>query len=275
MRPRFGPADACREAATFDERGEPSSHETSTWLRRLRLGETFQELQASIRDADLLISSSLQGLAPWVHEATGIPWINATIFPMEFQAPRSEPEPAGWRALLNHRNDVRRELGLPPLADERWRDYYWSDRRILVATSTYFCQPLIQDHPQARITGFWFDEPVGDDWMPDPALANFLADGPAPLVPTLSSLPVQDPVRIVTLHAEAAARLGVRLVIQQGWAGLSRDALAASPIIRPEAILFCRARPTRLALPAMCRGDSSRWDRDDCPGSAVWLSRAR
>ena len=181
---------------------------------------------------------------------------------MEFQAPRSEPEPAGWRALLNHRNNVRRELGLPPLADERWRDYYWSDRRILVATSTYFCQPLIQDHPQARITGFWFDEPVGDDWMPDPALANFLADGPAPLVPTLSSLPVQDPVRIVTLHAEAAAQLGVRLVIQQGWAGLSRDALAASPIIRPEAILFCRARPTRLALPAMCRGDSSRWDRD-------------
>jgi UDP:flavonoid glycosyltransferase YjiC (YdhE family) len=213
-------------------------------MRGLRLGETFRELEASIRGADLLISSSLQGVAPWVHEATGIPWINATIFPMEFQTSaesngsRTESEQTVWRALFDHRNDVRRELGLPPLADLEWRDYYWSDRGILVATSTHFCQPHLSNRPQARITGFWFDEPVGDDWTPEPALAAFLADGPPPLVLTLSSLPVQDPDRFVTLHAEAAALLDVRLVIQQGWAGLRPDALRASPIVRPEAIHF-------------------------------------
>jgi len=240
----FGPDDARREAASFDEQAGQSSHETPIWLRRLKLRETFLELRAAIRDADMLISSSLQGLAPWVHEATGIPWINATIFPMEFQASGQsegtppEAEQAGWRAIFDHRNDVRREVGLLPLADEQWRDYYWSDRLVLVATSTHFCQPLIHDRPQTRVTGFWFNEPVGDAWAPDPALAAFLAEGPEPLVLTLSSLPVEDPARVVMMHAEAATRLGFRVIIQQGWAGLSGDSLAASSIVRPETIHF-------------------------------------
>src|SRR5262249_23302646 len=45
---------------------------------------------------------------------------------------------------------------------------------------------------------------------------------------TLSSQPVKDAAHVVAVHAEAAARLGSRLVIQAGWAGLRREALPAA-----------------------------------------------
>jgi UDP:flavonoid glycosyltransferase YjiC (YdhE family) len=240
----FGAEQARQSAATFDETTRESARETPNWLRRLNLGPTFLELRAAVRDADMLISSSLQGLAPWVHEATCIPWVNATIFPMEFDLAAnsnrelSESERGHWRAIFDHRNEVRSQVGLPGLPDDQWRDYYWSDRLVLVATSGHFCRPRVGERPQARITGFWFDERWDDESAPDPALVAFLAEGPPPLVLTLSSLPLEDPARVVTLHAEAATRLGVRLIIQEGWAGLTREALAMSSNVRLEAIHF-------------------------------------
>jgi UDP:flavonoid glycosyltransferase YjiC (YdhE family) len=240
----LGHEEARRRVAIFNEGGRPTAEELEEGLRQLHLAETFEDLRAAVRGADLLVSSSLQGLAPWVHEAVGIPWINATIFPMEFHPP-SEPEgPDGaaerahWRILFDHRNRVRRQVGLAPLGDEAWRDYYWSARLVLVASSAHFCRPPLEGRPQARMTGFWFDEPAAGDWSPDPALGEFLARGAAPLVLSFSSLPLEDPARVVALHAEAATLLGLRLIIQQGWAGLTRDHLPAAPGIRAEDIFF-------------------------------------
>src|SRR5262249_51220778 len=90
----------------------------------------------------------------------------------------------------------------------------------------------------ARMTGFWTDDAAFAGWTPDDELARFLAAGPPPIVLTLSSLPVADPARVVTLHAEAAARLGVRLVIQQGWAGRKATNLPAGAAVRHDDLLF-------------------------------------
>jgi UDP:flavonoid glycosyltransferase YjiC (YdhE family) len=242
----YSAAEAGNQAASFDEQGPKERIEgLAEELAKLGLGRTFRELRAASAGADLLVSSSLQGVAGWVHEAIGVPWVSATIFAAEFPheeagspaATPSSSERAHWRILFDYRNAIRHDVGLPPLPDDAWRDAYWSRRRILVASSTHFSQPRLDNRPQARMTGFWFNDPALD-WMPGEELTAFLDSGPPPLVLTLSSLPVQDPARVVTLHATAVALLGARLIVQQGWAGLTRENLPASASIRDEDIHF-------------------------------------
>jgi UDP:flavonoid glycosyltransferase YjiC (YdhE family) len=255
----FGQDEAKRKSRSFAEQASPEPEELAEDLQRIDLGRTFLDLREAARGADLLISSSLQGVAPWVHEATGVPWINATIFAMEFPhsdeptPPKTDAERAYWRVMFDHRNAVRDAVGLPPLDDDRWADAYWSDRLVLVASSAHFSEPRLGGRPQARMTGFWFDEPTADDWSPDSALAAFLDGGPPPLVLTLSSLPLEDPARVVALHAEAAARIGARLIIQQGWAGLGRSDLPASSNVREEDLHFTAHAPHDWLFPR-CSG---------------------
>jgi UDP:flavonoid glycosyltransferase YjiC (YdhE family) len=69
------------------------------------------------------------------------------------------------------------------------------------------------------MTGFWFDDDTGGPDLIDGALRSFLDSGPPPLVLTFSSQPLRHPGAILDAHVEAARRLGLRLVIQRGWAG--------------------------------------------------------
>jgi len=254
----FGENEARQRARSFAEEGRRGPADLAEDLRRLDLRRTYCDLHAAVEGADLLVSSSLQGVAPWVHEATGVPWINATIFAMEFphtdgpSPPQSDEERAHWRVIFDHRNAVRAEVGLPPVADAHWRDVYWSDRLVLIASSAHFSAPRLEERPQARMTGFWFDDAMTPDWSPDPGLSAFLAGGPPPLVLTLSSLPVEDPARVVRVHAEGAARVGARLLIQQGWAGLSRSDLPASTASGEENLHFTGHVPHDWLLPR-CR----------------------
>lgn len=142
--------------------------------------------------------------------------------------PRPEETEQGrvlWREVFAYRNQVRANLGLAPLPDDDWQGRYWSDRLILVASSARFSRPALDQWPQARLTGFWFDDPATAADAASAAVEEFLAGGEPPLLLTFSSLAVEDPAPIVALHAEAAARVGRRLIIQQGWANLGPEAL--------------------------------------------------
>jgi UDP:flavonoid glycosyltransferase YjiC (YdhE family) len=210
-------------------------------LERLDLGRVYRDLAAACAGADLLMSASLQGVSGWVHEATGVPWFNGTIFPMEFDhagdPPRESGPATGLRAeLFAYRNSVRAELGLPAVRDEEWRARYWSDRLILLACSPHFSRPLLGPWPHAHMTGFWFDDRAAPGETGDSGLDAFLADGDEPLVLTLSSQVVKDAGRVTALHAEAAARLGRRLIVQKGWAGLGPVDLPAS--VDPSRVYF-------------------------------------
>jgi UDP:flavonoid glycosyltransferase YjiC (YdhE family) len=118
--------------------------------------------------------------------------------------------------------------------------YRDSRRLILLASSPHFSRPRLDHWPQARMTGFWFDDDLGD-WSPDEELVDFLDVEPRPLALTFSSLPVQDASRVVALHVEAAARLGRRLLIQSGWARLDRAALPDG--VMPGAFRFAGSLP--------------------------------
>src|SRR5262249_55024401 len=80
----FGAEQVRQQAAQFDRPERSGSDEALERFRRLELGRTARELLASCKHADALISSSLQGTSSWVRERSGIPWITATIFAMEF-----------------------------------------------------------------------------------------------------------------------------------------------------------------------------------------------
>jgi UDP:flavonoid glycosyltransferase YjiC (YdhE family) len=224
---QFGPEEVRQRAALFD-RPEPATEaEIRERFRELELARTARDLAAVCRGADAVISSSIQGTTSWVRELIKIPWISATIFAMEFPhegipLPGESPY---WPLLVEVRNEARAELGLEPVPADAWEGRYWSKRLVLIASSRHFSQPVLNAFPQARQTGFWCDPPSGDEAAIDPDLHAFLDAGPAPIVLSFSSQPVRDPAAVVAVHAEAARRLGLRLVIQKGWAGFDRTML--------------------------------------------------
>jgi UDP:flavonoid glycosyltransferase YjiC (YdhE family) len=223
----FGPAEVRQRAALFDRPEPATENEIRERLRELELPRTARDLMAACRGADAVISSSIQGTTSWVEELINIPWISATIFAMEFPhkgilLPGESPY---WPILVEARNEARAELGLGPVPADAWERRYWSKRLVLIASSRHFSQPILDAFPQARQTGFWCDPPSGDEAAIDPDLRAFLDAGAAPLVLSFSSQPVRDPATVVAVHAEAARRLGLRLVIQKGWAGFDRAML--------------------------------------------------
>ena len=93
-----------------------------------------------------------------------------------------------------------------------------------------------------HVTGFLFAEekPFEAAGM----LAEFLDDGPAPLVVSFGSMVHDDPKRVSRLIFEAASELGSRVVLQRGWSGLvderpSSDCCCVGYV--PHAWLFRRA----------------------------------
>lgn len=83
----------------------------------------------------------------------------------------------------------------------------------------------VSPFPHVTQTGFWFyEDPRWSEWRPDALLKTFMAEDP-PLVLSFSSLPLEDPAQVLALHARAARILGLRLVVQQGWAGFSLEQL--------------------------------------------------
>jgi UDP:flavonoid glycosyltransferase YjiC (YdhE family) len=248
----FGHEEARRRAFVFDHWSRFSDQEIRNQWRYIDIDQCYRELAVACRDADLLVASTLHWAAPMVHEKLGIPWITASVLPMQFPhadcpaPPMTEQDQRLMPELLHHLNPIREDLGFGKLAFDEWSYYQYSNRSILLASSRHFSQPRLDHLPQARMTGFWFDDDPGE-WSADPELLDFLDVEPGPLVLTFSSLPVQDAARVVELHMEAAARLGRRLLIQRGWAQLDPSALPGE--VTPEAVRFTGSLPHAWLFP--------------------------
>jgi UDP:flavonoid glycosyltransferase YjiC (YdhE family) len=250
----FGSEDAGRRAIVFDHWTRLSDQEIEDHWRAHDIDRSYSDLTTACRGADLLVASSLQAAAPMVHERSGIPWITVSLLPMHFPhadqpaAPGTEQDSPLMGKLVRFLNQIRSKLGFAELSPEAWSGYGYSSRLIVLASSPHFSRPLLDGLPQARMTGFWFDDDR-DEGPPDldPALLDFLDVAPAPLVLTFSSLPVRDAPRVVALHIEAAARLGRRLLIQRGWARLDREALAEG--VMPGAVRFAGSLPHAWLFP--------------------------
>jgi len=85
--------------------------------------------------------------------------------------------------------------------------------------------PAPADWPRtAAVCGYWFTS-TGPAWKPDPALADFLDAGPAPVYVGFGSMVGSDPGKTVEKVLEAVRLAKVRAILATGWGGMQHAAL--------------------------------------------------
>lgn len=232
----------------------------TTWLLRDLMLPATRELHAAlaplVSGADLLVASELVYPAPLLAETTGVPWVSYALAPISLPSvhdPSLLPGPPGthWFQSLGPRANrlllraarvrtygwwapvrrLRRELGLPPGANPIFDGKY--SPRLNLALFSSVLQPPQPDWPAATVqTGFpFYDEAAATGALAlPPAIADFLAAGPPPIVFTLGSSAVHIADDFFNHSARAAELLGRRALLLLGKnsppAGLSPSILA-------------------------------------------------
>ena len=228
------------------------------------------KLEAATAGAEAIIASTFVFAAPIVAEKHDIPLISVVLQPMAMLSAYDPPcTPDFW--MMKHapntvlgrlwnravygtmRLAVQLKCG-PPV--DRVRTAHHLPRRsarrlletsersaLILATYSRHFSPLPPDAPaNVRLVGFpIFDSQSGAEETLDPALAAFLADGPAPIIFTLGSFAVHCPGNFYAEAAAAARALGRRAVLLTG----GRSAPA-----RDGDIFRCAYAPHSLLFPA-------------------------
>jgi len=240
------------------------------------LRAAYEDLLVVGTGADLFVTSTLCFGARLAAERLGIPVLAVILQPMMFLSaydppviPRAEflrpllrllgPTAAAGvlslgksatHGLFAPLARLRAELGLRPDPRHPLFEGQFSPAGALGLYSPALggVQP---DYPAgAAIVGFAsFDSEDGGESRLSPALAEFLSQGPAPLVFTLGSLIVNNPGGFFRESVAAARRLGLRAVLLVGPAapdGAAGLGLRAGPDLRidayaPHSLLFPRA----------------------------------
>lgn len=237
------------------------------------LDDTYADLQAAARGADLIVPSNFSLVARVVAAKLGLPVMSLVLSPCVFfsaQEPAYYLE-APWLPALRRRfgpgaarlvldlgrlqsrmqtraiTRMRRRLGLPiPAGDELLDGFLRADR--VVALYSPLLGPLPPEAPTASvIAGFTFyDSEAGGAPVLDRALQAFLDAGPPPLVFSLGSLGVFAAGRFYEEAAAATASLGRRAVLLVGGetydqhAGLASAQVFVAPYA-PHSLVFPRA----------------------------------
>lgn len=231
-RPTLGPQEAQQHSAAWNHLNGiwNASDEAICHTFWNHCVESLPHILAACHDADLLISTPQQDVvAAIAQEKLRIPWISASVTPSLHCLERkpSQPPPTNQAtansdqpSLRQQVNEliqaVRQQIGLAELPREQWDSYDRCDHLIL-GSSSHFSQPTTE-YAHALQTGFWFyQDPEWQDWQPDRELQTFVEQNPKPLVLSFSSQPLDNARAVVEVHVRAAAQLGRRMIIQQGW----------------------------------------------------------
>lgn len=173
----------------------------------------YEDLNAAVEGADLLLTHPLPLVGPLVAQKRGLPWISSVLAPISFFSaydPMVPPQvPALYyllklnpvfgrlfrkiaayklENLMRPVYSLRAELGLPrgkpPLLDGQH-----SPTRVLALFSSVFGSPQPDWPKNTRVTGFAFYDRrdyFGEVEL-EPELLEFLENGPPPIVFTLGS----------------------------------------------------------------------------------------
>jgi UDP:flavonoid glycosyltransferase YjiC (YdhE family) len=222
----YGGTEARAHAELFDQWEPRRAANQRRLLRHIfDLESNYHGLLRACRGADLLVSISLQLAAPRVHDHLGIPWVAVSLLPGELahhnpggDAPLDAPPALKLRPP--------KAGGLEPLPGKMLFLEYLRAPLILLASSRHYSAPRLELYPSLRMTGFWFyDGDAQEAWRPSTEVEEFLATEPRPVVLSLGSLPVRDAAVVVAVHALAAKRSGMKLLVQRGWANLDASVL--------------------------------------------------
>jgi UDP:flavonoid glycosyltransferase YjiC (YdhE family) len=208
-------------------------------LMRQRLQDCWQ----ACRDADVIVVSVLPYLFGYaIAEKLQVPLVRAFYFPVS--PTRSYPPdfvpawlPLGGRlnlAAYGLQRQVLWQVARPWIA-RACRDVLGRgalpvlepfgelDRRrqlLLYCYSAAVAPPPPDWGDWIEVTGYWFLDRA-TDWIPPPALASFLEDGPAPVyVGGFGSMTNDDPRELARTVVRALTAAGQRAVVLTGWGGL-------------------------------------------------------
>lgn len=222
------------------------------WADQIRLAH-------EVAPTDVVIGNGAFPAGPTIAEAWGVPCVTAlfqpTLLPHDSYPPiffhRQDNPPwlnralwSLWGPMLNLAcrgpvNADRRKLGLAPIRD--MQRHVRASGKVLLALDAAFVQPQPRwDFPHA-FTGFWF---LDQGTALDPEIEAFLARGDAPIYVGFGSMTSSDARALSRRVVAAAERLGLRLVLSAGWAGLGLEDLG-------EHVLGVSSTPHRALFPRM------------------------
>ena len=202
--------------------------------------DSYEDLQAAIRGADLLVTHPVTLAGPPLAQKTGIPWVSTVLAPSSLWSAYDPfvPPNAPWlhtllrlggplvargfkklveamtNPWLKRLYGFRRELSLPRGGHPIFEGQY-SPALNLGLFSKVMCQPQTDWPASTVITGFPFYDKT-DNRSIDPELLSFMESGPAPIVFTLGSAAVHVAGDFFRESIEAAKLLNRRAVLLVG-----------------------------------------------------------
>jgi UDP:flavonoid glycosyltransferase YjiC (YdhE family) len=205
------------------------------------LPQTFDDLLAAARHADVLVSHPITYAAPLVARKLELPWLSTVLQPMVFMSAYDPPilPPAPWlkglhsvspalyrlafgvlkRTVRSWSGPVRqlaRAQGLPETDGDPLFEGQFSPHGTLALFSPVLADPQPDWPPRTRITGFPFHDADPVDPAAMRALEIFLDAGEAPIVFTLGSSAVFAAGDFYRQAVEIAQRLERRAVLLTG-----------------------------------------------------------
>ena len=226
------------------------------------LQDTYTDLLAACKGADLLVAHEIIYAAPLVAEILNIPWISGTLIPGSFFSIYDPFVMPMYPALADLRGSglnwwvkqfgrwmtrswsqsvwqLRQELGLKPvgnvIVDEKFSPYL-----VLGLFSEVLGAPQLDWSNNVTITGFTFYDGQREQEI-DPQLQAFLDRGAAPIVFTLGSAAVYCPGDFYGESVAAAKLLDRRAVLLTGD--------NPPPADLPPSIIACKYAPYSQVFP--------------------------
>lgn len=201
---------------------------------RGEIEKNFIAFHDAAADADVIVGCGVQFVAPSIAEKLNVPYWYATVTPQLFKSAHYPPlgTASYTRSKLLNRvlwflslggfnlyfmpllNRYRRQIGLRPAPDEQ---RYAFSANILDMDETLVVKPS-DLRVLCHQTGYWY---LKDDRELPAHLRRFIDAGDPPVYIGFGSIPETEDNAIQRMLDELAHRLGRRLIISQGWAGLS------------------------------------------------------
>lgn len=212
------------------------------------LRDTYEDLRAAVRRADLFLTHPLSLPGPLVVKQTGIRWVSSVLAPASMLSVYDPPVPpqlpalhklmklhpvfgraimrlGKWKSasLLKAVNRLRANVGLPPAGGHPLFEEQHSPTLVLALFSRVLAEPQPDWPPNTLITGFPFydrrdragDATHGDSGL-SPELKQFLDAGESPVIFTLGSSAIWVAKDFYRESIAAALSLGRRALLLIG-----------------------------------------------------------
>ncbi len=228
-----------------------------TWFSK-SIDEQFDYMVENSQNADAMVSSVNELIAPTVAEYRKIPYFRIGYTPL---LPGNQPPPLiPWQTLPAWGNRImwgminrftglfirkainkkRKQLGLSPMGPVS--KYFTGNSHTIMTINPVLAPPCPSWNNlySFNYTGYCY----GDIHGPlDPTLAEFLDAGPAPIYVGFGSVSVKNPTKFTKLVLESIAATKCRAILGKGWMGLGQADLPETVFLTgdaPHGTLFPR-----------------------------------